>query len=357
MHDMSNTSSNPWQQTRFDFPADLPTMITPEERQYLYWLGADVWQGEGYVVEIGPWLGGSTWCLAAGMRQSGHPIDKRLVVYDNFVWRDFMSSRTSLDLKPGDCFQSEFQKNLQEFESTIDSWKQTLPDEVIEHDREAHSKRYTDSENVPLFRGVPGSDPVEILFIDGAKSWMGQKHLLLHVAERMIPGKSILVCQDFKYWGNYWVPMLSAMLGDDLQPIHNVRTATTLTSRLLQPLRTDWLEALPDHIGQVSTEEGLRAIDEAARMLQLQGDLRGAANVQLGKVMFLSHQNHVDEAVAAFRQSQEHWPRGVPTSQLERARTYLAESRSVYVLPGLIPRARQMARSLACRLLAPLRRG
>ena len=59
-------------------------MLSPEECQYLYWLGRSAWTGQGDVVEIGPWLGGSTVCLAAGMREEDHSItilsrDKDLV--------------------------------------------------------------------------------------------------------------------------------------------------------------------------------------------------------------------------------------------------------------------------------------
>lgn len=48
------------------------------------------------IVEIEPWLGVSTWYLAAGMESSGHKTDKCLLVYVNFIWCEFMSERAQL---------------------------------------------------------------------------------------------------------------------------------------------------------------------------------------------------------------------------------------------------------------------
>jgi hypothetical protein len=332
-----------WKDTKIHFPSEIFTMISAEEKQYLYWLARTVWQGKGLVVEIGPWLGGSTWCLAAGMHDSGYRADKRLVVYDNFIWRDFMSERAPIDISPGDCFQAHFMKNISRYESIVDAYKRTLPDEIIYSDKDAQSKRYVEDENVEVFSEVAGSAPVELLFVDGAKSWLGLRHLLVSVSDRLIPGHSLLVCQDFKYWGTYWVPLMLTFLGKYLQPVHNVMTATTVAFRLTNGITQNDLVALASHIADVPTEDALAAIDEAADYLVAAGDILGSAHVRLGKVMFLCHQNQVDRAALMFRESQAHWPRIMNTNQLERARKYLAESRSTYVAPPLAARAIQPA--------------
>lgn len=331
--------STKWKNEAFDFPSDIPTMISPEEKQYLHWLGSSAWQGKGLVVEIGPWLGGSTWCLAAGMQSSRNRTSKRLVVYDNFIWREFMSERAMLNLGPGDCFQTEFLKNVSKFDSVVDSYKRTLPDEVIASDLDAQSKRYVADEDVELFQGVAGSESVEILFVDGAKSWLGLKHLLQHVYDRMIPDCSMIVCQDFKYWGNYWVPMMTSLLRDYMQPVHNVVSSTTVTFRLVEPIPQNILEALPNHIADVPTNDALAAIDSACDMLRDHGDVPGSANVELGKVMLLTHQGRLDSAVTIFREVQLSWPHVAGTAQLERARKHLAESHAVKIPPTLAIRA------------------
>jgi hypothetical protein len=57
-------ASKDWNGIRFRLPPTIPSMISAEERRYLYWLASENWKCEGHIVEVEPWLGGSTYCLA-----------------------------------------------------------------------------------------------------------------------------------------------------------------------------------------------------------------------------------------------------------------------------------------------------
>jgi hypothetical protein len=320
-----------WKWVRFIYPSEIPTMLQPEETQYLYWLGASVWMGKGMVLEIGPWLGGSTICLAAGMHASGRPSERRLHAVDNFLWRDFMVARAALPIQPGDSFEPYFLKNLQTYADLVVSHAATLPDETIAGDHEATAKRFADEAGVPELNTVPADEPVEILFIDGAKSWRGMAHLLRIVRERVLPEKTLLVCQDYKYWGTYWVPMMMSRLRGFVEPVHNVLGATTVAFRLTRDIPLSLLGSLEDHVSSIPTENGLALIDAARKLLVDDGDSLGAANVSLCRVSFLAHQGRSDAAVVAFKEAQEAWPPFAPAEQLERARTYLREEKSVSI--------------------------
>ena len=52
----------------------VPTMITDDEKQYLYWLGRDIVSGSGAIVEIGTWFGCSAGYLGAGLRDAGKEV-------------------------------------------------------------------------------------------------------------------------------------------------------------------------------------------------------------------------------------------------------------------------------------------
>ena len=201
-----------WKSVVFDYPRAVPTMLADEEKRYLFWLGQHEWSGVGTVVEIGPWLGGSTVCLAAGMRASGHAVRGKLHAVDNFLWREFMATRAPLPLVPGDSFEPFFLRNMVGYTDLVVSHARALPDETIEGDADAGATRFSAEKPVAPFDGLPGGEAVEVLFIDGAKSWRGMRHLLLTLSGRLLPGKTLLVCQDFKYWGAYWVPMMMARL-------------------------------------------------------------------------------------------------------------------------------------------------
>lgn len=312
-----------WRSSTFEYPRAVPTMLQREEKQYLHWLGASVWTGAGMVLEIGPWLGGSTVCLAAGMRASGHDAHGRLHAVDNFLWREFMAARAPLPIAPGDSFEPFFRKNVADYADIVVSHARALPDEVVAGDLEATAKRFAEARAVLVFDAVPGGDPVEILFIDGAKSWRGMVHLLRVVRDRIVPGRTLLVCQDYKYGGTYWVPMMMSRLGDAVEPVHNVLGGTTVAFRLLRPLSADFLAGLVDHVARIPTAEGLRLIDHARDLLRADGDRDGAGNVSLARVWFLAHQGRTDEAVAAFRDVQREWGWKQDASQLARVAAYL----------------------------------
>ena len=318
-----------WRSIRFEYPRFVPTMLQPEEIKYLFWLGWSVWKGQGLVLEIGPWLGGSTVCLAAGMRASGYEATQRLHAVDNFLWREFMAARADLPLAPGDSFEPAFLKNLAPYSDIVASHASTLPDEPIEGDHEATAKRASEQAEVPVLKAAPGEGEIEILFIDGAKSWRGMSHLLRLVRERIVPGRTLLVCQDFKYWGTYWVPMMIVRLREYLEPVHNVLGATTVAFRLTKEIPRDVLDRLEDHVARIPTEEGLKLINDARKLLIRDGDLLGAANLSLCRVSFLSHQGKTGAAAVAFKQAEWMWPAFGDANQLERARTYLKEEKGI----------------------------
>ncbi len=298
-------------------------MLADEETQYLFWLGRDVWSGRGVVLEIGPWLGGSTVCLAAGMHASGRDAGGRLHAVDNFLWREFMAARAPLPLAVGDSFEPFFLRNLGAFRDIVVSHARALPDERVAGDHEAAAKRFAEATSVPMFDGIPGRDDVEILFVDGAKSWRGMRHLLLTMSDRLVPGTSLLVCQDYKYWGTYWVPMMMACVDRYVEPVHDVRGGTTVAFRLTAAIPADAIAALPDHVAGIPTEDGLGLIERASAALARDGDALGAANVSLARVSFLSHQGHVDRAADAFKAIQARWPSWGDVTQVVLARDYL----------------------------------
>jgi hypothetical protein len=63
---------------------EVPSLISPREQHYLYWLTSQAYSGQGAVVELGSFLGSSAIALGAGLRDSG--FDSRLWCFDRFKW-------------------------------------------------------------------------------------------------------------------------------------------------------------------------------------------------------------------------------------------------------------------------------
>ena len=302
-------------------------MISREEKRYLYWLGKSFWSGKGVVVEIGPWLGGSTVCLAMGMKESNHNSYKHLKVFDNFIWREFMQERAKLSISSGDSFESFFLKNLSNYRDIVKHYKRALPDEVIVNDCESAGIRFTKKDEVPILESS-FNDPVDILFIDGAKSYSGMLHLLKTFHKNFVSQKTYFVCQDYKYHGTYWVPAIMTKLKKYLKPVHNILQGNTVTFQLISEIPLELLNSFESNISFMNTEKTLQEIEWAGRMLIKDGDSIGGKNVLLGKVKFLSHQNKVDLAVKEFKEIQNSWGIFTSTIQLERARKYLLNEKS-----------------------------
>lgn len=317
---MKATTREPWLAEAAPEPG-VPTMVSRAEQRYLFWLARTQWRDEGHVVEIGPWLGGSTLCLARGMERARPAAHHRLHAFDNFTWRGFMARFAALPLADGESFERFFRANVATQAARIAVHARTLPDEPTPLDAEATGVRGRAAPPLAPF-AWDAREPVEILFVDGAKSWRGMRWLLAHVAGSLAPG-ALLVCQDFKHWGSSWVPLFVARVAEQLELVHVVRRGSTATFRLTRPLAPAALEALPDDAAALEPAGALADLDAMARWIDTTGDALGAAHVRLGGVQFLAQLGREREALARFEEVQGAWPLRGAKGQLEDARRYL----------------------------------
>ena len=159
--------------------ARVPTMLTPEEGLLYHWLGRRA-QGAGATVDLGAYAGGSAARLLSGLAQSGQPF--HVHSYDRF-----RSSRAF--------------------------WSRYMPDEPLPEADDAdllpvvrrHLAPWQDS--VTLHVGDIGGmswnaeseagGPIEILSVDAAKGSAMADHIAGAFFPALLPGRSILVQQDY----------------------------------------------------------------------------------------------------------------------------------------------------------------
>lgn len=330
-----------WESVKFDYP-DVPTMITAEERKYLYWLGSDYWKDGGHVVEIGPWLGGSTICLASGMRVNPQRSNFRLHVIDNFLWRAFMGHRKALPLNEGDSFQSYFERNVEDYLDLITVHRQTLPSESTPRDQLDANISLKEGEKVPILDWKI-NEPVEILFVDGAKSWSGFQFLLAQFCKHMEPGKSLIVCQDYKYWGTYWIALIIEYFIGHFKLEHNLGN-NTVSFRLTSELSLDEIDRLGS-VENFNLEAGLALLENASQRLLALEDRLGALILQSCKVRFCFHKQERSAALEMFRKLESEWPHRLSGESIDRMRQWLEEETNMahkpsrsWILGGVIRR-------------------
>lgn len=157
----------------FSSNVEMPSMLSENDRALYYDL-ARSYQGDGAVIEVGPWLGSGTYQIARGLEESGVPWS--LTVFDRFKWASLYESRyPEMGLKTGDDFLPLFRKNLKPYIDRI----RPIAGEVGEINK-----------LLPLERDI------ELLFVDAPKNWQLLRGVLEHVRTHM-PAGSKLVFQDF----------------------------------------------------------------------------------------------------------------------------------------------------------------
>ena len=182
--------TKPWEAEASTMPREIyqpKGMIGEEERRCYYWLGKNWVSGQGCIVDAGAFLGASTYCFAAGAAAAGRREfgDAQLLhAYDYFKVVDkYVGEAISQDFRP-----------IKEGESYLDIFAtQTAP--------------YADA-----IRAYPGDFlarkwsglPIEVLFIDIAKTADLAAHAAGEFFPHLIPGRSIVVHQDyFHCWHPY----------------------------------------------------------------------------------------------------------------------------------------------------------
>ena len=166
---------------------DVPTMLVPDELRLLQYVAEDWYSGQGAIVDAGSFLGGSTVTLAEGLQRNlqrrGQPESRLIHSYDRFEVEDWtIGPFFEADVRPGESFKSRFERNIAAYADLV----------------EVHSG------DVRAFPWMGG--PIELLFVDIAKHWRVCDWISWQFFPWLIPGKSLVVQQDYLY--HHWVAWL-----------------------------------------------------------------------------------------------------------------------------------------------------
>ena len=169
----------------------VPTMLSQEEGQLYHWLGTRA-QGLGATVDLGAFAGGSSARLLSGLALSGRPY--HLHAYDRFQAK----ASTRARFLPGtDASDRDI---LPLARANLAPWAP----HVTLHPGDIAAQRWT-------------GGPVEILAIDAAKSPALADHIAAEFYPALIPGRSVVIHQDFLHDAQPWLAVQMLRLGDAMQ--------------------------------------------------------------------------------------------------------------------------------------------
>ena len=173
----------------------IPTMLSKMERRLLYSLARD-YAGEGAIVDAGSFLGGSTAALLAGVRDRTEPwAGPPVASYDLFQVDEYMVPKFFADdrsVQLGDSFRARFDEHVSRFD---------VPHAVHEGD--------------VTKLGWSGG-PIDVLFLDILKSWEINDAVLRDFFPSLVPGRSVIVHQDYGWGDTPWIPVTVELMRDSL---------------------------------------------------------------------------------------------------------------------------------------------
>ena len=193
-------ANRPWTSVdRAAFPdaAAVPTMLAPEEQQFYLWASRDWARGDGAIVDLGAFVGGSTAWLAAGAAAAGHAA--QVFAYDKFA-ADEATKTTQLYARGVPAFAGNDTRPLAE--RLLAPWRDRITFCQGEIER----------------IGWAGGD-IDILAVDAFKKVGLTDRMVAAFFPALVPGRSLIVQQDFLHWSQPWLAALMLRLGDAVHPL------------------------------------------------------------------------------------------------------------------------------------------
>jgi hypothetical protein len=198
------------------------TMLSTSERALLYWLARDYYTGAGEIVDGGCFVGGSTLALAYGLLDGGHEWERpRIHVYDLFASDPYMVEYyfkpLGITCTSGESFRTFFDANTRSVASLL----QVNQGDICQI-------------------GWTG-EPIEIMFIDISKHWSINDVLLTDFFPCLIPGRSVVIQQDFIFEWCPWLAVTMEYLADYFEYIAFVEHNSTVYLHT-RPIPSDVLQ-------------------------------------------------------------------------------------------------------------------
>lgn len=264
--------AQPWRSVQVpDAAASVPTMLSYRELQLLHWLARDYATGAGRIVDGGSFLGGSTAALASGLAaRADGPWDATIVSYDMFRVEGYTLAGYATAL-PDPIIGASFRPA---FDANIAPWA-----------------RYVDVKEGDAGAIGWSGEPIEVLFLDMVKSWHMNDVVLAQFLPCLIPGRSVIVQQDYLWGYGHWIHLTMELLDgcvEQLDAMANGSVAYLLTA----PVPADLIGArLAESLG---ADRQRQLMDRAVE--RWQGDERGL--VELARAMMIAELDGKESGLA-----------------------------------------------------------
>ena len=201
-------TDKPWRGQDFAGRHNVPTMLSVQELGLLQWSTQYYYRGEGEIIDAGCFLGGSTMALADGLCGNPGDFSKRNRVHslDRFFVGEEELHCTHItpfaQIRGAGSFRAAFDENTRPLRSFI----QVEETDICQYRWDGR--------------------PVEILFIDVAKTPEIDEHLIREFYPRLIPGRSLLIHQDYLWSEIPWLVLSMDFFSEYFEILDDLPYAT-----------------------------------------------------------------------------------------------------------------------------------
>lgn len=186
--------------------SNVRSMLTIYELGLLYALARDHWKGRGGIIDAGPLLGASTFAFGLGLTHNGiaHPQEREASIYSYDLWiaDDYYKGFMGAERRPKTpSLLHEFNKINRDF-----------ADFIVPHQGDFRSWSWSEA-------------PIEILFMDLAKTWELNGHYVRTMLPHLIEDAA-LIQQDYVHFNEYWIHITMEYFVDHFEFVDAIYGAT-----------------------------------------------------------------------------------------------------------------------------------
>ncbi len=288
---------------------EIPSETTSNERRFLYRFFSTIWSGKNNVIEIGPFLGGTSRAIALGMCENPRVSAKaKLFTFDRFYGYYDLQQLTGY-LKPlvrADVLQqsdisdlgdsADFMDIFVKIHANHDYYRRIVPGNKAVPDSPQ------DLGDTKLFLTIPENVLTDAVFIDGCKSWFGTKYFMREVCKVAKKG-AYFIFQDYGWYTCFWIPAFVALLRDYFQIIGYVDT--TYVFILNKPLSIETIDLhYPDRPSDLNEERLVEVFDQCIQDAFYRNDHSAAVGHTLqkaGALAYVGNRIRAKEVITAIR--------------------------------------------------------
>lgn len=255
--------------------SEILGMISDYERAFLQFYTLKIYSGAGEIVDLGTWLGSSTFVLAKGLseNQKVSNKNKRIFAYDLFKWENSLNHHvvnTEYEniFEQGDDYKWLFFKMTKQYEPHIETKGNVLNEGWLDK-------------------------PIEFLFNDAMKNIETTHQILKTFYPYLMPQKLMLVYQDFDHYLTPWVHLLIFRFRKYFKHIHDIPISGGTVFKLMKELPIDYIHTDVTLIDENEAEQAYKYC------LKLACD-RKNPNIAAAHVMYYFYHNKFEKAKSIF---------------------------------------------------------